>query len=263
MRLWVAHGFRAYRVPVSQLERLRVAAGARHGPCETGSGRRWSGPKRSARESRTGQTVALEAERLRLGPGRLRLLVRCWVAPEPGEHGVAPVLHVELMPQHHDARAKCRANLLFAPPSISATNQGQLFTRLWVRYTARRAEEALVLIAAPPGADLHQLADSTQRDADAATAGTPTGVGQVVRAASRDQPETPGTLVEGVAPGAGPLAATIPTIGEAMLLSTVHAPRAPAAADAAAEQAAARPPGTRRTIVVLVPRLPDGYTLLP
>ncbi|MBX3407816.1 MAG: hypothetical protein KF869_13740 [Phycisphaeraceae bacterium] len=262
--LWEAHGFRAYRVPVSQLERLRVAAGA-----PPRAVRNWLGQALvwteavGAPESRTGQTVALEAERLRLGPGRLRLLVRSWVAPEPGERGVAPVLHVELMPQHHDASRPMSGESLFAAPSIAATDQGQLFTRLWVRYTARSADEAVVLIAVPPGTDLDQLADSAQRAADAAAAGAPTGIGQVVRAGSRDESTAPGPSVESIGPGTGPLAATIPTIGEAMLLSTVHAPRAPASSDAAAEQAAARPPVTRRTIVVLVPRLPDGYTLLP
>lgn len=264
--LWAAHGLRAYRVPVSELERLRVLAGA-----PPRSVRNWLGQALvwteavGGPEGPSGQTVALEAERLRLGPGRLRLLARAWVVPEPGERGVEPVLRVELLPQHQDAARPAASDaLLGAPPSIAAADQGQLFTRLWVRFSAGRADEAVVLVAAPPGADLERLADEAARADPGAAGSAAPGVGQVMRAGPRDETPAPPTAGDPIGPRAGPPAATIPTIGEAMLLSTVQpASRSAPTSDSAAERAAARPPVTRRVIVVLVPRLPDGYTLLP
>lgn len=261
--LWSAHGLRAYRVQVARLEELRVAMGAPPRAVRNwlGQALTWTEAVGGA-EQRAGQTIALEAERLRLGAGRLRLLVRSWIAPVPTDSGAAGIMHIELLPQHQEAERPSPGDGLLGTPSIAAADQGMLFTRLWLRERITDDDDALVIIAAPPLADLEQLAASTPRT-EPGTSGAPPGVGEVVR--TRDASGAAGVEPAGPrsAGGIGPPAASIPTLGEAMLVSTVHAPRAPATSDAAAEQAAARPPVTRRLIVALVPRLPEGYTLLP
>lgn len=261
--LWSAHGLRVFRVPVSRLEELRVAMGA-----PPRAVRNWLGQALTWTEAvggvedRGGQTIALEAERLRLGAGRLRLLVRSWIAPVPTETGAAGIMHIELLPQHQEAARPSPGDALLGTPSIAAADQGMLFTRLWMRVQAHGSEDALVIIAAPPMSDLEQLAASTPQS-EPGSPGSPPGVGEVVRTRDTASPAGDERLAPRPIGGIGPPAASIPTLGEAMLVSTVHAPRAPETSDAAAQQAAARPPVTRRLIVALVPRLPEGYTLLP
>lgn len=261
--LWSSHGLRVYRVPVARLEELRVEMGAPPRAVRNwlGQALTWTEAVGGA-EQRAGQTIALEAERLRLGAGRLRLLVRSWIAPIPTDSGAAGLMHIELLPQHQEADRPAPGDMLLGAPSIAAADQGMLFTRLWLRERVTNDDDALVIIAAPPLSDFQQLAASMPR-AETGAGGAAPGVGEVVRArdtAGTANAEAPAPRSSG---GIGPPAASIPTLGEAMLVSTVHAPRAPATSDAAAEQAALRPPVTRRLVVALVPRLPEGYTLLP
>lgn len=276
-----SHGLYLLEVPVTELESLRVAIGAppRHVNQWLGQALVWtevvSGPEQSR-----GQTIALEAGRLRLGPGRLRLLARSWIVPVPTN--TAPgggALTIELLPQHdEEGRARSRDSLL-APTSIAATEEGMLFTRLMVRMSARSSDTAFVLVGLPPGTDIQRLAQSAPETTDLRAitdgeAGAVPSVGQVVRQppgsaspsvayeTSGSEPEPAGVSIGPV----GPPAARLPTLGEAMLSPPVWVtPRRNTGRAGAAAEEDVRPVQTtpRRMVTVFVPRLPERVQLLP
>ena len=276
-----SHGLRLFAVPVTELESLRLALGAppRHMNQWLGQAIVWteavSGP-----EQPRGQTIALESERLRLGPGRLRLLARSWIVPSQSATGSSGTMTIELLPQHDEAGRASLHDALLAPTSISQTEEGQLFTRLLTRLTVRSSDTAFVLVGLSPGADLTRLAQAAPETTglraitDGEAGGAPT-VGQVVRqppqgASPSVAYETAATEADSISAQSGaigPQAARLPTLGEALLSPHVwitprRAPAPPGQATAAEDP---RPIQTtpRRVVVALVPRLPERVRLLP
>jgi len=290
------HGMRVVAVPVAELESLRVALGAppRHVNQWLGQAVEWteavSGP-----DQPRGQTIALEAARLRLGAGRLRLLARSWISPAPGvgERGdaaSASMMTIELLPQHDEAGRAGDHGALLAPTSISATDEGLLFPRLLMRLAARESDTAFVLVGLPPGADIERLArdappEPTGRGGgvgdDEGAAGAGPRVGEVVRQGAgvpgAAQGDLPASDLAGMEPGAeiGPRESRLPTIGEAIFCPPVWVTARRADGNAGGRVGSVGSVGSeggegqvvrttpRRLVVALVPRLPERVRLLP
>ncbi len=269
-----SHGLRFLPVPVTQLEALRIAIEAppRHMTQWLGQAIDWteiaSGPEQSR-----GQTIALEAERLRLGSGRLRILARSWISPVPA---AGSAMTIELLPQHDETGRASSHNPLLPPTSIAETEEGLLFTRLLTRLIVRSSDTALVLISIPPGADLAQLAQAVPQTAglraitDGEAGGAPS-VGQVVRQPSSSSPsvayETATAEADPLSSPSGPIgpaAARLPTIGEAILSPHVWiTPRRPPGRAEANEDPRPVLTTPRRQVLIFVPRLPERVRLLP
>ncbi len=192
---WRPSGLRLLRVEREELEAL-AAAMPTVGPLK----RQWFGmlaswtPVFSGRAWAGRAQVALQedgrVERLSLGPGRLRLLARCWSEPRvnAGESGApaAAALRVELVPQHEEA-AGPGADLGFGTRAQQA-EKGQVFETLNYSFIAESGI-AYVLVPETPGA-----------------------VWATAEEASNDRPLGPPRLVE--EPGG---VALPPTLGELML----------------------------------------------
>lgn len=166
--LWSAHGLRVLSVPLADVPALTAAlrpAGTEQRQW-LGQAYAWTEVARGS-ESAAPRTVALDAERVRLEPGALRLLVRSWLEPAPpsppgvGEvkgpkgaaaHAPEAVLRTEIVPQNREARPRSEADaeLRLTPPSIAPETQGQLFSRLYARLTLPPGR-ALVIVPERPG----------------------------------------------------------------------------------------------------------------
>lgn len=266
-----ANGLRLIAVPVDQLPTIQSRLGI-----IGAEQRQWLGQAPAWVEAvpgpsrENGQTVAMSDGPLRLGPGKLRLLVRSWTVPKaptsPG--GPAAALHIEVIPQHQESNPPERsgAGLALTPVSREADEQGLLFTRLHTRLTGNSGE-AFLLVPEVPGAKWRPLAEGESlppppvvRGAQPAAAPRqPTGVGQVIRdpgggggggggaPAVQPGPQPPPTGPGVAFADPGPPSDVNPTVGEAMLLSTVTEPN----------------PRTVRAVVLLVPHVPARYDLLP
>ena len=266
--LWRAHGLRMVSVPIDEADAVTGALRT-----SGQSQRQWLGQAYTWTEVVRGpemaldRTVALDAERIRLGPGALRLLVRDWVEPVPGADGSAPTaaLRVEIVPQHEEDRLRAqRADPLgLAPPRIAAEEQGLLFSRLYARLSVT-AGNAYLIIPERPGVEWQEPTEPEPTDenivANESEKPTPERaaprVGEVVRGEPRsttpvlaNQNASGGTSERaGASGGIGPVAPYVQTVGEAMLMR----PPQPGKADA-------RP---ARAVVVLVPRVPKEFRLI-
>lgn len=278
-----SHGLYLLEVPVADLEQLRVSLGAppRHVNQWLGQAVVWT-EAASGPDQPRGQTIALDAERLRLGPGRLRLLARAWISPAAGVAGGAAarsgggggVMTIELLPQHdEEGRPRSRDSLL-APASIAATDEGMLFTRLLIRLAARTSDKAFVLVGLPSRSKIGELAKAAPASGELRAitdgeAGAAPGVGQVVRQppgaapsvayeTETGEPDAGGPLIGPV----GPPAAQLPTLGEAMLSPPVWVTprRRETETDADVRPVQTTP---RRLVVVFLPRVPERVNLLP
>ncbi len=176
--LWSAHGLRMISVPIEDapvlLSKLQTGGGSQ---------RQWLGQAYAWTEAAhgnefvSGRIVALDAERIRLPAGMLRLLVRSWVEPVPpeprvgmvsGESGTASdvpgaVLRVEMVPQHRESRPDTlRDNpLTIREPKIDAEGQGLLFSRLYARMSMP-AGRAVLILAERPGANWRRMAQQPE-----------------------------------------------------------------------------------------------------
>ena len=172
--LWSAHGLRMISLPIEDANALvaKLQTGG-------GSQRQWLGQAYAWTEAArgnefgSGRIVALDAERIRLPAGMLRLLVRSWVEPIPPEPRVGMVsgesgsesdlpgaiLRVEMLPQHRELRADTsRENpLAIREPKIDAEGQGLLFSRLYARMSVP-AGRAVLILAERPGANWRRIA---------------------------------------------------------------------------------------------------------
>jgi hypothetical protein len=174
--LWDAHGLRMVSLPIEEAQAMvaKLQTGG-------GSQRQWLGQAYSWTEAArgnefgAGRVIALDAERIRLSAGSLRLLVRSWVEavpPEPrvgvvsgGGSGLgaandlpSAVLRVELVPQHRELHPdeSTRNPLAISEPKIEAESQGLLFSRLYARMTVP-AGRALLILPERPGANWRRL----------------------------------------------------------------------------------------------------------
>ncbi len=172
--LWSAHGLRMVSLPIEDANALvsKLQTGG-------GSQRQWLGQAYAWTEAAhgnefgSGRIVALDAERIRLSAGMLRLLVRSWVEPVPpeprvgivsGEGGTpgdvpGAILRVEMVPQHRESRPDTSRDnpLAIREPKIDAETQGLLFSRLYARMSVP-AGRAVLILAERPGANWRRIA---------------------------------------------------------------------------------------------------------
>lgn len=265
--LWQAHGLRMVSIPLEDVDAVT-------GELKTSgqSQRQWLGQAYSwtevvrGPEMPGGRTIALDAERIRLGPGALRLLIRDWIEPAPATSESAPpvaMLRVEIVPQHEDNRARAlRADPLgLTPPRIAPEEQGLLFSRLYARLSVPSGN-AYLIIPERPGVEWKVVeVDEIESDAPAdelvieepATERATPKVGEVIRGGDKSRtgtvhattPIKPRTTQQ-----SGPPAPLIQTVGEAMLMRPANTdPDAPVSKPA-------------RAVVVLVPRVPKEFRLI-
>ncbi len=240
LEAWRRSGLRAVVLPAGRLGELRSAFPARGAIEET-----WIGQAPEWRELAAGPwfgrtVLGVAGSPARLDPGRVRLLLRAWTAPGPAEPGgagtsaggPAAVLRVELAAQHELSMrrgtfAELNARLEGGRPPPGA--RGPVLGPL-VLGTRLAADEALVLIPEHPDVDWAALLDPE-------AAPPPAPVPADAPAGPRPPPPEPALL---------PVLTTPPR-----RLIVGPAVSAPASA-----------PGTRELIVIL-PRLPQTYRLLP
>ena len=244
-----------------------------------------------------GQTIALDAERLDLGPGRLRILSRCWLAPvapvssfadSPAGSGVPASLTIELVPQHRDSTelrfGGARPREL-PQPVRERPDEGLLFLRLMVRMTVRSQPAspisndnktkasstdglfAYLLVPERPGIDWRDALavrpeDETDSDSDARSMADdrkdPPGVGQVVRnGATEPGVDRSSARVKSRRANAGDAGPASPAVPT--LGEALFGRRH----DALGRWLGARPGrGECAALVVLIPRVPASYQLV-
>ncbi|MCW5776872.1 MAG: hypothetical protein KIS87_10575 [Phycisphaeraceae bacterium] len=193
VRLWRANGLHIFAVPLAAVEDVRPALPVL-GPVQ----RQWLGLLPEWAEVVKGPELAseryagLDSGVLRLEPGRLRMLARCWTTPDLSR-SVASIpasnLRLELMPQLADRRRRDPLAPLAEPVPSSAPDAGLTFPRLTLSLAAD-GSDAFVIVGASP-------------DHDWTLAVPPV------------RPETPQDGV--VVSPFGPLPPGAPTIGELML----------------------------------------------
>jgi hypothetical protein len=301
LALWSRHGLRAVSVPLNDLDdllaELRDGAGSRvsHAGPAAASQREWLGlPDTWSEVVRgpdltRGLTVALESERLRLEPGRLRLLVRGWPIPvaDDGQLKTAhtrAALAVEVLPQHlprDPARRGPRASPRdpFAEASIDAESDGLTFSRLLLPLTLQ-SSQAVILVSERPGLgwdDVARDAGAWASRARAAQQGATStraspGIGQVTRGAPPDPDAelstsasdaalaAPAPMMQGVE--SGPAAPRMPTLGEALLGPTISTRDVPST-DKGETAIVPPPPVATRVLIILIPPLPERFELTP
>ncbi len=211
-----------------------------------------------------GQTIALHDGPLRVGPGRLRILLRGWTVPVPPS-GAA--MDVEFVPQHQEADP--RGDLSLTPRRIAPEDEGLVFSRLAARMRLH-GDVAVVIVPERPGAvwearkeepPPEAQAASSSPDAAAGPAPRPApGLGQVSRVESgRAAPPARHDAAPPAPAGPleqGPPSAPLPSLGEAMLMSRADLPGPDGTASGRATSK------TVRAVVVLVPRVPERFELM-
>ena len=210
---WLESGFRIVSVPPADLERIQ-ASSRMIGQAQRqwlGEVTQWADTVRCPTLTQP-KTVLIGDEPVKLAPGRLRLMVRCWTIPiSETPDGARPALQIELAPRL-DPTVSERERML-AAAGMTAQSEAQFFKSLAATMTVDR-EETLVIIADSPASDW-------------------SAPGPAAPAPSEDD-----TF--------GPKPGSTPTLGEVMLSSpgSKGTPRA-------------------RLVVVLFPRLPSRFELLP
>lgn len=225
--LWHENGFRVLEVPIERLDELRAGLPT-IGPLH----REWLGLLPEWVEVVKGamlvggQPARMDTGAAMLGPGRLRLVTRCWATPSVGAlpegAGAGALLHVEVMPELVTPRRgddDDLTRLLEGGLAPRSGVRGLALERLRLGVVSSGAG-AIVIVPEDPDVDWH--AEATGR------------------------PES-GLEARGQRATIGPRMMTTPTLGELMLTSL-----------ALPESA-----GDARVVVVLVPRVPERFELLP
>lgn len=220
---WEANGLRVLAVPPEELDALRRAL-----PLVGQVHRQWLGQVPQWLDVVNGPmqpddvVAMLDTGPVTLEPGRVRLLSRCWIAPD--DEGERAVLRLDLALQHVVA-TRWRANpeltaALALPPA--RTEEGLVFGRLVAELTCR-GQEALVIVPERPGVVWAEAGGSESSGADGAgSAGDASPTAEV-----------------------GPPLPRPPTIGELLL----------------AGGALESPTVSSRAMVILIPHVPERFTL--
>ncbi len=189
---WKQSGLRLISVPAVDLPRIQSRLRT-VGPAQ----RQWFGERPEWTDAVTGpsselpRVVRVMEQTRSLPPGALRLLLRCWVAPEwaTAEGGPGAVLRVEMIPEHHADEHRERRGLSLSNEGARVSSRpdlGSAFTELLSRVSLREGEACLI-VPESPGVDWAE--------------------------------ERPETSAEAPVQGFGPPSPAIPTLGEAMLSS--------------------------------------------
>ncbi|HMN40156.1 MAG TPA: hypothetical protein PKE29_04875 [Phycisphaerales bacterium] len=296
--LWASYGFRIVSVPVEEVAGL-VGTLRTTGSTQRqwlGQAFSWTEVVRAGHSS--GRVIALDAERIRLAPGSLRLLVRSWIEPTPprvsvggggGEAAPEATLRVEMVPQNRESRTTERSLDLLAvnEPRLEAESQGLLFSRLYTRMSMFPGR-ALVIVPDRPDADWGVLAvegargmpgeaEPAGRKSDAtdpgpwakrAAAEVSVPDAAVSLPPERIGPPKLGEVVRAAPRGVAPPAAS--STGAPAVVGPVVA-RVPTLGEAmlmggpAPSAGGPRPPNApppQRVVLVLVPRVPKEFRLL-
>jgi hypothetical protein len=146
LRLWRESGFRVFSVPRTELERieaqLRLVA-----PVQ----RQWMGEMPAWTDivqgpwRDDGQRVMVGEMPIRLEPGRLRLLARCWTAPVTVAGGPKAGLRLELVPQFELLQSDEHKMLIAAGMLSDADAKGVLFERL-AAGTVLTSDDAVIIV---------------------------------------------------------------------------------------------------------------------
>ncbi|MCL4740875.1 MAG: hypothetical protein KJZ54_01595 [Phycisphaerales bacterium] len=176
VRLWRANGLHVFAIPPAAVEEVRSALPVL-GPVQ----RQWLGLLSEWAEVvkgpdlGPGRYAGLDSGVLRLEPGRLRVLARCWNVPDltrTVESTPAALLRLELMPQLVESRRRDAPAPLAEPGPAAALHAGLTFPRLTLSITADGAD-AIVIVGAPPDHDWTLASPpprpETPRDADPAS----------------------------------------------------------------------------------------------
>lgn len=96
-------------------------------------------------------TIAMPDGPLTLGPGRLRLLARCWLNPTTEAGQIRPSLRIELLPQHeeHGAEAFTYEMALGLDQRKGIEAEGLVFTRLLAGLEAKEGYAYLIVPESP------------------------------------------------------------------------------------------------------------------
>lgn len=195
-------------------------------------------------------TIGMVDGPLTLGPGRLRMLVRCWLSPAPVEGQVRAALRIEMMPQHEERPDEAMAyqSALGINDLKGIEAEGLVFTRL---LAGLEAQEGYAYLIVPESPEVEWRAERPEGGDSDALPLAPRGSDIPVpfeeppdeepRADDgRARPELP------VRPRPlGPSAYRMRTLGEAMLTD------APSGGQARA-----------KVVMALIPRVPAEYRLL-
>lgn len=267
--LWQSNGLRLVFVPLDRLDSIRQFL-----PQSGGVQRQWLGQVGLWTDVLQGtpwhdlQSVAMDNGRLSLGPGKVRVLLRCWTMPVPGRESGDPTqnaMRAELLLQHQEPTRVDPATLYTRPTTVTdPLDEGLVFRRLAASITLPPDRALLIIPEAPsldwralaqlPADELSQLAlveTRVPRNAPPQDDGI-AGVGQILRdrAARREldkpvaEPELPGPP--------DPALDFSRTLGE--LLLTPNRVRL---------DANISDRSTIRSILVLVPRIPDQFAIEP
>ena len=222
---WKENGLRVVEVPLDRLDWVRAQL-----PTMGPINREWLGMLPEWVEVVKGPTltrerpIRLDSGVVGLGPGRLRMMARCWAMPSAGllndQAGVGSVLQIELMPELRIPRQAHDESLgMLFEDTVSSGEPGArgiAFDRL-VLACRSSGEHAIVIVAESADADWSEPAPG--------------------------RPES-----ELAAPTVfGPPAVVAPTLGD-VLLTNLTAPE---------------DSGDARMVIVLVPRVPERFGVLP
>ncbi|MFG0258741.1 MAG: hypothetical protein ACF8LK_00195, partial [Phycisphaerales bacterium JB041] len=221
---WKENGLRVVEVPLDRLDRVRAQL-----PTMGPINREWLGMLPEWVEVVKGPTLArerlirLDSGVVGLGPGRLRMMARCWAMPTAAsgaQAGVGSVLQIELMPELRIPRQAHDESLgLLFEETVSSGEPGArgiAFDRL-VLSCRSSGEHAIVIVAESADADWSEPAPGRPESDQAAA-----------------------TVF-------GPPAVVAPTLGD-VLLTNLTAPD---------------DSGDARMVIVLVPRVPERFGVLP
>ena len=261
--LWRANGLRIVSVPAAEVTSLRGGLWkaqqnvAQRGAWEQGITRseadtmlvkepivgrpqeEWLGQRPTWNDVLRGPVVdhdmriALDSGEMVLRPGRMRLLARCWTIPLPGPGSqIQPGLRLELAIQHEDPpRLKQR---LWDPEfeALPIEEQGLVFTRLVLEMIALEGE-AIVIVPDSPGAEWgNDEPVGPPPSRGPVEAGEPAGAEGAVQREERVVTH--------------PHASPLPTLGDCLLSFPENKGLHP----------------VRRAMLVLIPRLPNEYSLI-
>lgn len=227
---WQSNGLRVVSVPIDQLSALATSLSTVGSPQRQWLGEPAAWTELAAGPERRAQLIALDAERLELSPGRLRLLARAWLVPLDPAASAAPdgrpraALHIELIPQHQESLRRSDAidpTLRITEPTLQREEEGLLFTRLSANASLLPGR-ALVIVPERPGVDWRKLAAvAPERGPDQPIA--PTSAGQ---ASPSDNADTAGGE-GGASPAVGKVSRTRPGVTDQPSRAREPRPAAP------------------------------------
>lgn len=237
LELWRRAGLRVYRLPRARIEELqtrltpkpgeialdRINEGERVSSAPTIVQLQWvdQGPTwvsvATGSPRPQGGVVALHDSRLVLGPGPLRLLMRCWTIPVATGRADEPVglrMRVQMVPQHASDEPKTVDPLATPESKLIATN-GLVLRRLLMTLELG-IDEGLLIVPEEPTRDWAKVLQDEETPPEGEDPALPPlkpgevrREGEVVEPLVGEKPKPPTTK--------GPDSARVPSLGEEML----------------------------------------------